>query len=417
MLKMSFENEILPEYSGYCLSGLPNTILSIFKIRTDRPRLPDQIFNGLDIDRFDKVVLLLLDGTGAITLQRERAIMKMLNRAGIYGEITSVFPSTTAAALTTILTGLTPQEHSLPEWYLYLKEVNEIVATLPFSTIGDQNRDSLINRANPRILFDGSTIFSKMKREGINVFSLLSKNIANSAYTSIAYRGSRIIPYGSLSELIIVLRNCIEKSRGGSFVFAYWASIDSISHKFGPDSEVSSLELSIVFNALKDGLIDKLDKAKANETLFIITSDHGQIPISPKDTVYLNKFKKLSNFLRIDDNGNAILPSGSARDVFLHIDKSKVDEAKIYLSSKLDGVARVLKSDELVDKGLFGIGNATKKFKDRIGDLIILPLANNTVWYIFPNTSPLDIKGHHGGLTKDEMLIPFFASRLSDLQV
>jgi hypothetical protein len=82
----------------------------------------------------------------------------------------------------------------------------------------------------------------------------------------------------------------------------------------------------------------------------------------------------------------------------------------------LEGVASVLKTEEAVREGLFGTGKPTRKFLRRVGNLMVLPHGTNTVWFRYRKGDSLDLKGHHGGLSKDEMVIPFAAAKVSDLQ-
>ena len=60
----------------------------------------------------EQVVLLVLDGLGWEQLQDRRQLMPVLTRCPA-APITTVAPTTTATALSSIATGLTPAEHGL----------------------------------------------------------------------------------------------------------------------------------------------------------------------------------------------------------------------------------------------------------------------------------------------------------------
>jgi hypothetical protein len=98
------------------------------------------------------------------------------------------------------------------------------------------------------------------------------------------------------------------------------------------------------------------------------------------------------------------------------VDEARVDETKAYLEKKLDGIASVLKTEDAITGGLFGINSPTKKFRRRVGNLMILPHGNRTVWYKYRRGYEIDLRGHHGGLTNSEMEIPLAAARVSDIQ-
>jgi len=109
------------------------------------------------------------------------------------------------------------------------------------------------------------------------------------------------------------------------------------------------------------------------------------------------------------------LPTGSPRDVFLHIEQDRLEEIYDFLSKKFDGKAKIMMAEDAISLNLFGIGKPTSEFKDRIGNLLILPYRNNTIWFEHIKGKKFDSLGHHGGLSKNEMLVPFALANLSDL--
>jgi len=339
--------------------------------------------------------------------------------------ITTVFPSTTAAALTSLSTGLTPQEHGLPEWFVYVRELDMIIATLPFSPLGDPGRDTLSGVADPKILFSGEPFYKRLKREGIKSFSFVNRSIAGSAYSRASLRGSETHPYVSSSDLTAMVRRQVEGATSPSFFFVYWSYVDTIEHRFGPNTDESSIEASTISYVIQKGLVERLDPRVARKTLLIVTADHGQINVSPEETLYLNRFRTLVRNFERSGSGNPILPAGSPRDVFLHV--RDVGGMRAYLREKLRGRATTLATEEAVEMGLFGLNRPTRRFRDRVGDLIILPHGRETIWYDHAKDlrrmkqyrarpGRFDLLGHHGGLSKDEMMIPFGVARVADLQ-
>jgi len=410
------EGLMKPDYEGYCLSNVTPSILSLFGVEAGRPRLPSDAFGSTESSGVDNVVLFLLDGMG----QREWARHKQgfigrMNERGSVAEITSVFPSTTAAALTSLSTGLTPQEHGLPEWFVYLKEVDMIIATLPFSPMGYPGRDSLLGRVSPSVLFDGSTLHSRLRREGIPVVSFINRQIASGAYHGKSQRGNRVVPYVSSSDLSVSLRREVEEARRPTYFYVYWSMVDNIEHKYGPNSDESTVEAASFSFAMKAGFLNRLDRKTAKRTLLLVSADHGQVNVDPGRTKYLNNYRKLVASFARSAAGNPILPSGSARDVFLHVREDGLDSVYDYLADKLSRFARVLKTSEAISEGLFGINKPSKKFLERAGNILILPRGKELVWYRFKDVPPLDLRGHHGGLHPDELLIPFGSARASAL--
>ena len=110
---------LYPNYKEKCISNLPGTILNLFGLKTRRV-LP--IDFSAETNNVTKVVLFVLDGFGYNQFRHHSKSTKFLTNLSEKADIfplTSVFPSQTTNALTTLNTGLTPQEHGLFEYYLY----------------------------------------------------------------------------------------------------------------------------------------------------------------------------------------------------------------------------------------------------------------------------------------------------------
>lgn len=415
-----FEGEfVIPSYEDFCLSNVPSTISTFLGLETKRPTLPLQyISDKNELGNIQNVILLVLDGFGYDDWLRsisDRNLFQAVTEKGLVFPITTVFPTTTAAALTTLSTGLTPQEHGLPEWYVYMKELDMIVTTLPFSPMGEGGRDTLVGKADPSILLSADTVHSSFANSGVDSISLLPAPITRSTYTKLSLKGSRIVPYYSLADFAVTLRKQLRTREKKTFIYAYWDSIDSSAHVYGPSSDETRAEISSFSSVMKNEFLGRLDRASAEKTLLLITADHGQIDVSPQDTVYLNRYPRIVSSFKRSRRGRAILPSWSPRDAVLYLKEDMIDLVQAALSEALEQKALVLKIDEAIKMGLFGINKPGRRFLDRAGDLLILPRKKNLIWYEHTKGKLFDLLGVHGGLTKSEVLIPFAVSKLSDL--
>jgi predicted AlkP superfamily pyrophosphatase or phosphodiesterase len=391
----------------------------LFGLDFGKQTLPNKIYKKYVNDK-QKIVLFLTDGFGyeqcKEASQNTPFLKKLFDNHAIY-PITSVFPSTTAASLTTLATGLAPQGHGLFEWFLYIEELDQIIQTLPFSHFGKKAKsDELISEGvSPKILLDAKTIYEKLLAEGIKSYNFINEDYASSAYSTVLFRGSKTIIYKSLSDLTVKLRDFLTNNDGPLFCYVYWTNIDTAGHNYGPKSEQYFLEVKTFFDNLQEPLITKLKQETLDDTLFLLTADHGQISVNPEETIYLNNDGKLLSFLEISKNNKRILPYGNTRDCFLKIKEEKVDEAIQYLKEKYHGFALILKTEEMVKAGLFGLGQSSERFLKRVGNVMILPYKNNTIGYEYVKGEPFILKGHHGGLSEEEMLIPFGIARFSEL--
>jgi len=409
---------LYPCYEENCISNIPGTILDLFGVNNKLSKLPI-VDNGIN-DEVNKVVLFVLDGFGYNQFLRYHKDNKFLAKLAEKSEVfplTSIFPSQTTNALTTLNTGLTPQEHGLFEYYLYLKEVGSIVNTLRFEPLGSKHRNELIESGfNPNILFNGNTIQNTLKEAGVKSFTHIYASYAYNQYSKLLFEDSTLIPSLKSSDLIVTLKKKLEKEKGPAYFFVHMSNLDTISHEYGSKSYEYSAELSAITYLLNEELLEKIDPKTAKETLVLITADHGGVTTVPQKTTYLNGFSDILENLQSGKAGKRILPTGSARDVFLHVKEEKLTETRELLVKKIGAKAKVVETKEAINDGLFGRGEIRSQFVDRAGNLLILPYRNETVWFEHFKDIKYNPVGQHGGLNEEEMLVPLAINRLNNLK-
>jgi len=97
-----------------------------------------------------------------------------------------------------------------------------------------------------------------------------------------------------------------------------------------------------------------------------------------------------------------LVPAGSARDMFLYIQDGMLDEAESFLAQRLEGRADVVRTETLIAEGFFGPEVSTR-FRERVGNLVVLPYRYESVWWYEKGKFEQRFYGHHGGLTPQEM--------------
>ncbi|MEJ2271185.1 MAG: alkaline phosphatase family protein [Candidatus Bathyarchaeota archaeon] len=411
---------LYPFYDQYCFSNIPSTILKFFDIKTKKSLPSEMILEKTEFSDTNKLILLIIDGFGYnqwLRYYNDHKFFARLTREGTFFPITTVFPSTTANAITTINTGLTPQEHALPEWFVYFKEIDQIINTVHFKPLGSQKNDELDDfGVKSKILYDGNTFYQTLNKEGIKAYTFIDESMAESSYSKLIFKGSAINSAITNSDLLVKLRKNLEKTEGSAYNYVYLGNLDSAAHRYGPHTEEYKTELESINFLLKKELTEKIKQKTAKESLIIVTADHGQLNINPKETIYLNNFKKLQQNFQKSQNNKTILPTGSPRDIFLHIKPNKIQQTHELLTEKLAEKAKIIETEEAIKNGLFGSGEPKEEFYDRIGNLLIVPHGNQTIWYKHPLGRSFDLLGFHGGLNREEMLVPYAASKLSKLK-
>jgi predicted AlkP superfamily pyrophosphatase or phosphodiesterase len=376
--------------------------------------LPQRVTDLLTgTEKFEAVVLFLVDGFGWRFFERfqDEPFLKTAARLGKVGKLIAQFPSTTAAQLTTLHTGMPVGEHGIFEWIYYEPQLDAIIAPLLFSFGGTAQRDTLKQvGAKPRRLFPQSTLYQRLKKQDIVSTIFQHREYTPSSFGDVIFSGAKAIGYKSLPEALINLAEALQKpSTGKQYFVLYNEKIDSVGHEYGPDSPQTDAEI-LVFLMTMETIFLKALSSKHRKTLFMLTADHGQSETDPQTTIYLNRdprFEGIEKFLLTNRQGNLIVPAGSARDFFLYIKAGMVEEAQAFLTPHLEGRAKVRKVVDLAAEGYFG-PRVSPRFIERAGDLVILPYRYKSVWWYEKNKYEQRYFGHHGGLTPQEMEIPLF---------
>ncbi|MGD6934162.1 MAG: alkaline phosphatase family protein [Candidatus Bathyarchaeia archaeon] len=420
-MEKNHNNFVSPDYKKNCISNIPQIVSHALKVnKKTRNTFFEEKIEETDYEEANSVVLIVIDGFGFNQFLKYYKKDKFLLRLADQGDtfpLTSTFPSQTTNALTSMNTGLTPQEHGLFEYFIYLKNIG-IVNTLSFERAGGNQSNAPEEGFDPNILLSkGKTIHTKLKDEGINSFTHINAHNAFNACSKVLFEGSTIVPSLKLSDTIVGLRKNIEKNQNKkTYFFVHIDSLDTIAHQYGPDSYETHVELSLITHLLNKELVQKIDAKTAKKTLLFVTADHGGLNVNPKQTTYLNFSNYTLPNLQTEHNQKPILPTGSLREVFLHIKEEKIQETKQLLEKKIGNKAQILETKEAAKNGFFGLGATSEKFFERTGNLMILPLANETVWFENSEGRRINFLGQHGGLSEQEMLVPFAAANLSTLK-
>jgi len=372
--------------------------------------LPQRITEALSANQYNAVVLFLIDAFGWRFFEKfqETPFFQQIARPGTVTKLTSQFPSTTAAHITSIHTGMPVGEHGIFEWNYYDPVLDTVIAPLLYSFAGTSQRDTLKpTGAKPASLYPSTNFYRLLKQQGVAATIFQHREYTPSTYSNVIFKGAKAIGYRTLPEALVNLADKLSQAKPPAYYFFYFDRIDAICHEYGPESAQTTAEILVFLMTMKHIFLKAL-AGNHKKILFLLTADHGQVEVDPQTTIYLNRepaFSGMEEFLKTNRNGELIVPAGSARDFFLYIKPEALDEAQAFLASRLDGRAEVRKVSELVQAGYFG-PVISPQFRARAGDLVILPYRGESVWWFEKDKFEQKFRGHHGGLTKQEMEIP-----------
>ena len=396
---------VLPDFAEYCFCNITGTIKSAFGI-TNNLGLPTEVLP--DSSCFDQVLLILIDGLGwqALHEHQDSDFYKLFDANGVVSRLTSQFPSTTAAHLTSLACGLPVAETGIFEWYYYESKLDQVIVPLQFRPARNKLAESLgLENISGADIFPSPHFFNEINSAGIRTIAALKKNYATSSYSSHMFGGSQVIPYSSISQAMRCINSALHEDRP-ALAYLYIDSVDSTTHCYGPSTSRTN---KCIRKVLKDLNRAILSLQRNKKLLVLVTADHGHISVSPSTTLYVNKLlPNIESMLRANKKEERIQFAGSPRDLFLYAVDNRKAELMEQLSRCLAEKALVL-DIETVAPQLFG-NQMSQRLLDRLGNILILPLPGESVFWYEAGLFEQKFLGHHGGLSAAEMYIPFLSA-------
>ena len=396
---------IKPDYNAGGFAGLPRAVKSFF----GGPRFPLPL-DGFQSE-YENVILCFIDGFGWRHFEKfgSHPFLDRFTRSGAAVKLTSQFPSTTSGHVTCIHTGLNVGQSGIFEWNYYEPLLDAMIVPLLFSFSGTAKRDQLKPTGiDPRRLYPRHTLYQDLKKLGVTSTIFQHREYTPSTYSDIVFKGANPRGYKTLPETLTNLQGALESARGKNYYFLYYEKIDAISHDYGPDSSQVEAEVDSFMHAMERFIT----RTKKGKTLFLLTADHGQSEVDPATTIYLNKaFPRITKMIKTNQQGKLLVPGGSCRDHFLYIKEEMLEEAQAMLTQGLAGKADVVRTTDLMAQGYFG-DEISDSFRAHVGNLVLLSYRYESIWWYEKGKFEQKYRGHHGGLTPQEMEIPLLALEL-----
>src|SRR5260221_5231335 len=299
----------LPDYDGGGLVNLAATILDLCGARgpADPPGL-----RGVRPDLLEgvrNVVVVLADGLGFDQLQRLRKSGDVPFLAGVLDraargdaaqliDATTIFPSTTAAAITTMNTARTPQEHGNIAYFLWLEEFAVVAQMLRWGPAA-QRRGSFFDdpKIDPRAYAKVPSVHRAIRDHGGRSYIIEPEIFRNEAMTRMHAAEATYLGYMLPATMGVRGRELLDgrpEDDSPMYVYAYWSGVDTVAHWYGPRGAEHAAEAA--------GLARNLERALAGrepgDTLVILTADHGHASVDPTRLIDLEAGIELRALLR-----------------------------------------------------------------------------------------------------------------------
>ena len=401
------QDVLLPSYDGF---GLANLTPSISRW-LGGPDLPAPVFADTLLEqfapRYKRVVLFLVDALGYNQLTRlmaeGQAEFWQRNLAGAkLIPLTSISPSTTASALTTIWTGSTPSQHGIIGYEMWVKSLSMVINTIVHSPITFAGDVGGLARAGfePTNFLGMESVGNYLEARGIESHVFTPASIANSGLSRMHHVGSRLHGYVAESDLFANLRNLLNSRPNNSkFVYAYWSLVDTLMHHYGTYNERVTEQFKSFSDAFERIFLNQLETWARQDTLILLTADHGSLETPIKPEYDLRSHPDLMAML-------VMQPTCEGRLPYLYLRPGQEQAVRQYFDHAWPGQFTLITRQQALDLKLLGQGTPHADLENRVGDLVVISHGDAYLWWA---NKPNVMQGRHGGLNPDEMLVPLYA--------
>ncbi|MBI4987303.1 MAG: alkaline phosphatase family protein [Rhodocyclales bacterium] len=385
---------IRPDYEGGSIVNLMRSLGDACGASVPLPYAPLRDLKVSLLDTARNIVLLVIDGLGYNYLQRHGAGGHL--HGHLHSRLTSVFPSTTASAVTTYLSGLAPQQHALTGWHMYFSELDAIAAVLPLRPRGTGEFDAPPGTLSRR-LFGHAPFVDRILRRATFVSPQF---IAGSEFNLYHSGRAAVRGYRTLADLFGQMAATVRESTEPSYVYAYYAELDTLAHIHG----VASDKLAAQFAALDAAFGDFLAAIADTDTVVLACADHGFIDSPPERRIDLAQHPELAAML-------ARPLCGERRVVYCYVKPEEGNRFEAYVREVFSERIDLFSGRELIDQGWFGPGEADPRLAARIGDYVLVMRDNWTLLDWVDGEKRYEQLGVHAGVSADEMYVPLVLAR------
>lgn len=398
-----------PYYDRQSLINLPASICHWLGVPGfGAAPLRDEILSAFG-GPFRNVILMVVDGLGLGQLQRfshplngqsggRFPFWQQLLSEATLAPLSSIVPSTTATALTSLWTGQPPAAHGVMGYEMYLKEYGLIANMITHSVTTFGGDVGGIKRAgfNPETFLPVPTLGPHLGQHGVQAVAVQHAAIAHSGLSSMLFPGVKVIPFRTHSDLWVSLPNLLPPHNNApQYTYIYWSELDDLSHKFGPYDRRVELEFS-QFSTLLEGFMNEIRAQSRGDTLFLMTADHGHLHTPKVPLQDLRAHPELSACLHLT-------PSGESRLAYLHLKPGREKRLLDYVENTWPGRFVLVPSEQALAAGLFGRAPHHPRIEERLGDYLLIAQEDAYLWWP-ERENPL--LGRHGGLSRIEMVVP-----------
>ncbi|MCD4756204.1 alkaline phosphatase family protein [bacterium] len=405
------DSNFFKPHPHYNIKYLLNSIYKSLGINNGKT-LPTDCFK--EKKEYMHTVFVLLDGFGYSLLEEvlptlPNEIRKFIEKELHISKLTTLFPSTTSAIIPFLATGYLPEESGIYEWWQYEHTTGKTFIPFLYTYWEDGKNISMENLEDidPKNIYKESLFYNTLQKNGIDVFVYTNPMYLISPFNKLA--NQKICTRNShrmTNQRVDVVQDIEDNFDKKSFHYIYDPDIDAVEHGRGRNSKeaiaIAKNKLFELYELLKE--IKERDWEK--DVQVIIAADHGLTQFEGDNVLMLDTvMHNLYDYMKTNKDGKHITFGGSPRALVLHIKEDMKERFINDVQQYIKGRAEVFTTEELFKKGLLNSEiEISEAFTKNFGNITILSYDHQGIWFDAKNL-PM-FKGHHGGLSEDELHIP-----------
>ncbi|MEE8421610.1 MAG: alkaline phosphatase family protein [Dehalococcoidia bacterium] len=338
----------------------------------------------------DHLVVVLADGMGMDLL--ELLPPRSLLRRQLATEIRTVFPSTTAVALTTLATGEWPAQHGITGWWTYLREIDGPATVVKFERRAGQKPLEDLGVA-PETLLPSPSLMPQMSRDSRCFFP---SAIADSTYSQYFSGGTAHEGYASLARGVDAVMARVRGASGPTYSYLYTPRVDAAAHEYGATDRHVTAELVAL-----DQQVERLAAGLGPRSRMVVTADHGHLDAPTAKRHLIRSHSAVATGLRVP-------PAYDSRVMCFHLRDGDHDAWRSAFRERFHDVAYLLSVDEVEELELFGPGPLSPLTRERLGDYVSIVRVADAIGYRTSTSGDevTSLLSQHSGLSPSEMRVP-----------
>ncbi|WP_296646235.1 alkaline phosphatase family protein [Rhodoluna sp.] len=335
--------------------------------------------NRLGLRRVEQSVVVLVDGLGVSNLNYRSGHAPFLTRS-VGTKISTVFPSTTAAAIASFSTGLLPGRHGLVGYQIFDRDKNQSVNLLT----------GLGADFSPEQFQPNQTISERATEAGVPCFVVGPAEYENSGYSNATMRLTTYLAAKTLDDRVRSTLAVLDKNPK-ALVYLYVPELDQTAHAFGSQSFKWLEKLEEL-----DGAIQELQHRLPKKAGMLLTADHGIVDVDPNQHIFLDEAPGLENLVAV---------GGDPRCQFLYFQEAISEKQISELKSWLTDRCLVATKEEISNAGWYG--TLTHEASGRLPDLFIIAISRVALYHRdFARKKSMQMIGQHGSISPEELSVP-----------